>query len=112
MAITIMAIAVVVIVGGLATAITSSNHHRGHTTADGLVRTAAECIKDRNVTYQANGDYASCAPTGVSIATEWWNGNSPATFSGTQNGNGLQSITVSGISGRGAQSVIIYKRAT
>jgi hypothetical protein len=112
MTITILAIAVVAIAGGLGDAIFSSTLHRGHTTADGLVRTAAECIKDRSVTYQANGSYGSCTPLGVSITTKWWNGDAPPTFSATQNGNGLESITISGTSGRGAQSVVIYKRVT
>jgi hypothetical protein len=110
MTITILAIAVVAIAGGLGDAIFSSTLHRGHTTADGLVRTAAECIKDRSVPYQHNGTYGSCTPTGVSTKTSWWNGDAPPTFTTTPNGNGLESITISATSGRGSQSVVIYKR--
>ena len=109
-AIAILGIAVVVLVSGLAAAISSSSVHRGHTNADAAVRNAAECVKNRTTAYDASGAYASCK-TGVSISTKWWNGDSPATF-GSSNSNGLEQVTISGTSGQSTQSVTILKRQT
>jgi Tfp pilus assembly protein FimT len=113
--ISIMGIAIVVIVGALADGILASNVHRNHATADAAVRSVAECIKDRSQAYQASGTYGSCAaPAGttVSVTTAWWNGDSPATFSSSQNNNGLQQLTISATSDRATEPVVILKRRT
>ncbi len=110
-AIAILGIAVVVLVSGLATAISSSSIHRGHTNADAAVRNAAECVKNRTTAYDSTGAYASCK-TGVSISTKWWNGGSPATFVSSSNSDGLEQVTISDTSGQSTQSVTILKRQT
>jgi hypothetical protein len=113
--ISIMGIAIVVIVGALADGILASNIHRNHATADAAVRSVAECIKDRTQTYQQSGAYPACAApsgTSVSVAAQWWNGDSPATFSSTQNTNGLQQLTISATNDRATEPVVILKRRT
>src|SRR5262245_45561094 len=88
-AISILGVAVVALVAGLAASILDSTVHRQHATGDTVARSVAECLKDRNLPYDAGGNYATCANDGAAITAEWWNGDSPATFGGTQNSNGL-----------------------
>jgi hypothetical protein len=108
-AISVLALAIVVLVSGLATAISSSSVHRGHANADTAVRDAAECVKNRTTAYDPAGSYVICS-TGVSISTTWWTGSSPAAFSSTPNTNGLEQVTISATSGRATQAVTILKR--
>jgi hypothetical protein len=55
--IAIVGLAVVVLVGALATGISASSGHRQRATADTVARSVAEAIKDRNVALDPNGSY-------------------------------------------------------
>ena len=112
--ISIMGIAIVAITAALGGAIISSNVHRGRTTADGLARSAAECVKDRALPYRADGNYnaTACKTSTNNFSTQWWTGASPFVFNSTQNANGLQQITVTATSGSGTETVTVLKRAT
>lgn len=113
--ISIMSIAIIVIVGALADGILASNVHRNHATADVAARSVAECIKDRSQSYQPTGSYPACpAPSGtsVTVAAQWWNGDSPATFSPSQNDNGLEQLTITATNDRASEPVVILKRRT
>jgi type II secretory pathway pseudopilin PulG len=113
--IAIMGIAIVTIVGGLATAILLSSVHRQHATADTVVRSAAETIQDRKFAWNSSGAYTVPAQSGItpSISTTCWNGDLPPTFGACPNGDkGLQKIIVSASSGKTTESVTILKRRT
>jgi prepilin-type N-terminal cleavage/methylation domain-containing protein len=130
--IAIVGITFTAILGGMITAITVSSQHRKQATADTLVRSAAEWVKD-----PARNAYVNCAgantyslsgvtvPSGYSVAissVQYWNGTSPsgATYQPTfQSGcpspdPGLQRITISATAPNGAatETVQILKRAT
>jgi hypothetical protein len=112
--IAILGIAIVAIVGGLASGILASSAQRDHATANAVVLSAAECLKDRNVAYQENGNYSSsgCIPSGVTPTVKWWNGTStaPAVFSSNATSYGLEQITLSTATTRASESVTIVKR--
>jgi Tfp pilus assembly protein FimT len=114
--IAILGIAIVAIVGGLANGILASSAHRDHATTNAVALTAAECLKDRSVAYQQNGNYSSsgCIPSGVTVSTAWWDGasTSPAAFGNGQTTFGLQRLTVSAAATRATESVTILKRRT
>jgi Tfp pilus assembly protein PilV len=111
-AISILAIGIIALVGGLLVAITGSQQHRGRASADTLARSAAECIKDRSLTYAADGNYGSCTSSQVAVTAKWWDGSSsvPPTFVGSQNGNGLEELTVTATVDGTSESVTIVKR--
>jgi hypothetical protein len=114
--ISILGIAIVAIVGGLANGILASSVHRDHATTNTVALSAAECLKDRNVAYQENGNYSSsgCIPSGVTVSTAWWDGTStsPAAFGKDQTTFGLERLTVSATATRATESVTILKRRT
>jgi type II secretory pathway pseudopilin PulG len=115
-AIAIMGIAIVVIVGGLGNAIFASNVHRNYATAGAVARNAAETLKDRKYSWNANGNYTPSGSNGfsVSVAARCWDVDStPATFHGCPNGDaGLQQLTVTA-SGKGtSETVTVLKRRT
>ena len=101
--ISIIALAVVLLVGALADAILASSTHRQHATADTVARNVSEALKDRNLAFDTNGNYAASAWSGVntngfsvSVPTaKCWAGDTPATFGNCPNGDrGLQQITI------------------
>jgi type II secretory pathway pseudopilin PulG len=111
--IAILGLAIVVITAGLGAAIISSDVHRSHATANATALSTAECLKDRTLAYQASGNYTGkCPGSGFSIAAQWWNGDSPATFSSSQNSNGLEQLTVTATSGQASETVTLLKRST
>ncbi len=119
----ILGIAIVAVVAGLATAIVASDSHRKLASADTMVRSVAEAVKDRSVAWNANGDY-SAAISGIvtagythSVQAQCWTGNNGApTWANCPNGDlGLQriTITVTSTGARGeSESVTIIKRRT
>ncbi len=119
----ILGIAIVVVVAGLATAIVASDSHRKLASADTMVRSIAEAVKDRSVTWNANADYSAAISgvdtTGyqVTVARQCWTGNSGnPTWADCPNGDlGLQRLTITVTStGPRAESgsVTIIKRRT
>lgn len=130
--IAIVGITFTAILGGMITAITVSSQHRKQATADTLVRSAAEWVKD-----PARNAYVNCAgvntyslsgvtvPSGYSVSinsVQYWNGTAPAgaTYqpafqSGCPSTDpGLQRVTISATapSGAATETVQILKRAT
>jgi type II secretory pathway pseudopilin PulG len=122
--ISIIGIAIIALVGGLATAITASNAHREQADAGAVARNIAEAIKDTTVPLDANGSYGSGiwgdvdVPSSVTVnvpPARCWNGDANASSGSAwvdcPNDNGLQKITVT-VSANGAnESVTILKRA-
>jgi hypothetical protein len=125
----IVGLAVVALVGALATGISASAGHRQHASGDTIVRSVAEALKDRTVPLDPNGSYpsslwsstvdttgfsvvvsAKCLNSGDLAATTITDSNF-----GTCNANtsGLQLVTVTATSTNGkgeAESVSILKR--
>jgi hypothetical protein len=117
--IAILGLAIVTIVAGLGTAILGSSIHRQHSTADTVVRSAAELLEDRSPSsayaWSSAGTYSVSAQNGITptISVKCWNGDYPATFAACPNGDrGLQQVTISARSGGTTESVTIYKRRT
>jgi hypothetical protein len=125
-AIAIMGIAIVALVGGLATGLLASDFHRNHATGDTIARSVAELLKGRNVPWVASGVYPastwSTVDTSgftVSIAPECWSNKdtfNPPAFAACPAGDlGLQKLTVSVASNgaHGATEVVtVLKRRT
>jgi hypothetical protein len=126
LSVALIGIAVVTIVAGLTVAITASDHHRKHSTAETLLRRSAEQIKSRDTLYIKRagcggaGQYAlPTPPAGYSITiTEvaFWNGANPAGFSTTCPASDavdprVQRITLmaQGTDGRGPETIQILK---
>ena len=121
--ISIIGIAIIALVGGLATAIIASDAHREQADAGAVARNIAEAIKDTTVPLNANGNYAAgiwsdvTVPSSVTVSVppaRCWNGDADATPSSAwvdcPNNNGLQKITVT-VTAKGAnESVTILKR--
>ena len=128
-ALIILGVAVTAIISSLGTSIVVSDVHRKLVSADAVVRTYAERLD--------KATYVECAtptgagfyqpgPTGLNLplpanftasitSVEFWNGDNPATFTGTCPGNpdsGLQKITIEAHSNdnRGRQTLTILKR--
>lgn len=124
--IAIVGIAFAAILGGMATSIVVSDVHRKQATADALVRSAAEAVKDQAVAYvncagpNAYRDALPSAPSGYSVsitAVAYWDGTSsqPMTFSGAcpSPDRGAQRITVVAASndGRASETLEFIKRS-
>lgn len=129
--IAIVGVTFTALLGGMITAITVSSQHQRHATADALVRSAAEWVKD-----PARNPYVNCAGantyglTGVTIPTNYnvsmvvryWNGALPSgaayqpAFQSACPGSdaGLQQITITATApdGTTTESVQVLKRAT
>jgi prepilin-type N-terminal cleavage/methylation domain-containing protein len=106
--IVIVGVAFAAILGGMMTSITVSDLHRKEATADTLLRSAAEAVQDRQVSYvpcAGSSAYGSALPAGVSLTAVAYGGwtteptpPSPAkSFSSSCGSNdaGVQLITVS-----------------
>jgi type II secretory pathway pseudopilin PulG len=120
--IAIVGVTFTALLGGMITAITVSSQHQRHATADALVRSAAEWVKD-----PARNPYVNCAGantyglTGVTIPTNY-NGALPSgaayqpAFQSACPGSdaGLQQITITATApdGTTTESVQVLKRAT
>jgi hypothetical protein len=88
--ISIIGLAVVVLVGALATAIKASTTHREHSTADTMARSIAEAFKNPDTDVASNPDvYVDCATsyptttvdtTGFTVTQKitYWKGNGSA----------------------------------
>jgi type II secretory pathway pseudopilin PulG len=118
---------VAAIIAAMGSAIVASDAHRKTVTADAVVRTYAErlqtvgyipCATTGTPAYQPgnmfnNGQYSGFASgTGV-VSVQYWNGDSPATYSTTcTTDNGIQLITIKAVSSdnRGGQSLTVIKR--
>lgn len=132
----ILGIAFVALVGGMSTSIVGSDVHRKQATAESLVRSYAEAVKARTVTYAVCGTPAQYGPAAVGFASvsgytpsvsnvEYWQpsaGNpstgtfvvSLATCSNTPpTDTGVQriSIQVASADGRATEKIQIVKRA-
>ena len=124
--IVIVGIAFAAILGAMVTSITVSDLHRKQASADALVRSGAEAVKDHTVAYAPCGGpnaYAPAlpsAPSGYSVSVssvQYWDGTStnPAAFSGScGTDQGLQKITIVAASsdGRATETLEILKRRT
>jgi hypothetical protein len=123
----IVGLAVVALVGALATGIAASAGHRQHASADTIARSVAEAIKDRQVALDANGNYASSTwstvdTSGFTVALDSKCLNAASSdaatigasdFGGCPSTAGVQLVTVTVTSdgGKGEQeSVSIVKR--
>lgn len=130
-AIAIVGIAFTAILGGLTTSITASAYQRKEATADAVVRSAGEWVKD-----SVKNPYANCAglgtyslaglsvPSGYSVAiasVEYWSPIHPPISGGYAVGfqascptpdNGMQRITIVAISsdGQTTEKVQVIKR--
>jgi prepilin-type N-terminal cleavage/methylation domain-containing protein len=115
------------ILGGILASITASGLQRKQATADSLVRSAAELVKD-----SVSNPYSNCAgtgkyvltglsvPTGYSVSVtgvKYWSGNpqqlKPVPFnSSCPSDNGMQQITIVATSsdGQAAETVQVVKR--
>ena len=113
-AVAIISVAIVVLVGGLAVAVMASRMHRQHATADAIARSAAECLQDRQLAWDPNGNYSTCAPSGVIVVPTCWGAPThPPTFAACANGDsGLQKLTVTATQGRESETLTVYKRRT
>ncbi len=118
-AISVIAIGIIALVGGLTVAIMSSGAHRQQADAGAVARNVAEGIKDVTAPYvSSGGNYSSAwsdvaaAGTSINVSTQCWNGDTPATFSDTcpTPDLGLQKITVTASSGKSNEKVTILKR--
>jgi type II secretory pathway pseudopilin PulG len=114
--VTILAVGIVALVGGLADGILASDTHRKHSTAGTVANNAAEYLLDSGLAWNASGSYGGL-PTAsgytTSLNARCWNGDSPATFAACPNGNrGLQelTITVTATDGKGRETVTVLKR--
>ncbi len=125
--VTIMGIAFVAILAGVAVAITASDSLRDEAVAEGVVRNYAERVADPD-----DVPYVDCAPTsayatppGFAVPAGWsasvtavayWQGNNPPTFGGScpSPDRGLQQVTLRVQSPAGQQqateTVVVVKR--
>ena len=92
---TLLAVAVIVLVGSYSTFAIASNSAKQVAIGQAFARSQASRIKA--APYQANGDYSAyydTVPSGLSrsVTVTWWDGTSA--WSGTQNANGLQKIVL------------------
>jgi len=112
--IAIMGLAVVILVGGLGTAILASSEHRNHATAETVVRSAAETLKARDFAYVPGGTYSLPAQSGItpSVSTVCMNGATYPPMVVSCPAGGLQQLTVSATANGVTESVVIYKRKT
>lgn len=125
--IVIVGIAFAAILGGMVTSITVSDVHRKQATADTVVRSGAEAVKDLTVAYvscagpSAYESALPAAPSGYTIhvtKVEYWDGDGtstdPVKFLGAcpSSDAGLQRITLVAGSGdgRATETVQILKR--
>jgi type II secretory pathway pseudopilin PulG len=131
--IAIVGLAVVALLGALATGISASSTHRQRASADTVARSVAEAIKDRTVPLDAAGNYPSAIWTST-VDTSGFTPSVPAakclsTFSSsmttldatnftatcTANSPALQlvTVTVTATGGKGeSETVSIMKRKT
>jgi type II secretory pathway pseudopilin PulG len=123
-AMVIMAIAIVVLLGGMTTSLTSSSEHRIQANAEVVLVGAVEALKD-----QTRNPYVSCATassysatSGVALPTGWpastvtysiayWNGSN-AFVSSCSSDNKVQqlTVTVKDPSSKVLESLTTYKR--
>ena len=122
--VSILGIAVVAIVAGMATAITASDANRKQGIVEAQLRNFAESVTDPTVGYvecATTGSYASppgfALPAGFSSTitnVRYFDGNSPPAFTGTCPGtpdNGVQLVTVQIQSGDGrAQKSLTFAK--
>jgi prepilin-type N-terminal cleavage/methylation domain-containing protein len=123
-AVSILAVAVVVIVGAIGSSIFASGVHRDIVTSDAVVRRYAEQLVAKTTVYvscAAPAQYPALAnpPTGYSAAitdVDYWNGSSsPATFDEECTTDaGVQKITVQAqrTDGAGLQTLQFVKRSS
>jgi type II secretory pathway pseudopilin PulG len=122
-AVAIMGIAVVAIVGGIATTILMSDIHRKQTTAGAYVRDYAEALE----TYVAGGNYDAsaspsylpgtvgfAAPTGFTAAVtsvQCWD-DTTSVFGTCATGNTVQRVTLSmaSVDSRATESLVVVVR--
>jgi hypothetical protein len=64
----ILGIAIVALVGGLATAILASDIHRDHASGDTIARSVAELVEGRNVPWVPSGNYPASTWSSVNTA--------------------------------------------
>lgn len=123
-AVLLMGITVVVIVGGLTTAVMMSDIHRKQATAGVAVRDYAEAVQNS----VAGGNYTACAgtttyatpagfaaPTGytatvVGGSVRYWNGTTWQATCGTDTGLQRLALRVSSDDGRASEQVVIVIR--
>lgn len=91
----LLGIALIGLVGSLSTFAIASRGAEDRSVAQAIAR--AQAARISAAPYQADGDYGAYdepLPTGYSrtVSVAWWNGTSG--WSSTQNGNGLQLITL------------------
>ena len=92
---TLLAVALVVLMGSFSTFAIATTDARQIALAQATVR--AQLARIKAAPYQANGNYSSYfeplpAGLGRTVGVTWWDGTS--TWVGSQNGNGLQKITL------------------
>lgn len=105
-----ISVAIVLMVGGLATGVFASNVHRQHATADASARSIGECLQDRQLPWNSMGSYPACASSGIA-AKCWDAGSYPATFSNCPNGDtGLQQLTITATQGSATETLTVLKR--
>ena len=135
MSIVILGIALVAILGGMATSVLSGDIHRKESTATTLLVTSAESLKDPSVVYQAcatttNATYVSAlsALPGVSLPAGWsppvistisyWNGSGfgSTCYDTAAYGNLLRlqqiTLTVKSPDNRGVETFSLVKRSS
>jgi Tfp pilus assembly protein PilV len=126
LAVTVLGIAFVGILAGLATAINLSARHRGQANADVVLVSAAESVKNQAYVPCPNVSTSSYNPTqGVTLPNGWaasdlqvtevkkWNGSSFVT-SCPATDNSLQLITIRAATpdGKSSESIDVVKRST
>jgi hypothetical protein len=122
-AVAIVGIVVVTVIGSLATAVRSTGRQRVDASAEALLRSSAEALKNPAVPYAGCATASTYAPripadpqgrvTAHIVAVEFWNGATPASFSSvcsSDRGAQLIRLEVRGDDGKVVAADAIVKR--